>query len=277
MFADDTKMHVPITDNVTSTDCLQECINLLSAWSSKWQLSFNEAKCHVLTIQNRTQHHMHDYTFNNTILEHTEAEKDLGILVDCTLNFKQHIDNICSKANKVLGMIKHNFTFFSPKVISLLYKSLVRPILEYGACIWSPEAAYLEAQLEQVQHRATKLIPEISHLPYEQRLQCLNIPSLSFRRTREDVIQVYKLLNHLYTIDHTHLLSLSNLPTRNNGLKLKKEYCNTSHRQAFFTQRVVNAWNSLPSAVVLAPTLDSFKNRLEHHWADKMFEERFTL
>ena len=172
-------------------------------------------------------------------------------------------------------MIKHNFYTFTPKVVCLLYKSLVRPILEYGSCVWSPNLAYLQAQLEQVQHRATKLIPELAVKPYEERLKLLKLPSLSYRRAREDMIQVYKLLHHLYNIDPSLLLTLSKSHTRSNGLKLDKKHCNTSLRLSFFTQRVVNRWNSLPSIVVMAPSLDSFKTRLDSHWEDRKYDEVF--
>ena len=274
MFADDTKVYTPIHHTLSSTQSLQTSLDHLHNWSKKWELSFNESKCHILTVQKQNSHN-HNYTFGSNTLEHVITEKDLGITVDSTLIFKVHVQNISSKANQIVGMIKHNFYTFTPKVVCLLYKSLNRPTLEYGSCVWSPNLAYLQAQLEQVQHRATKLIPELAVKPYEERLKLLKLPSLSYRRAREDMIQVYKLLHHLYNIDPSLLLTLSKSHTRSNGLKLDKKHCNTSLRLSFFTQRVVNRWNSLPSVVVMAPSLDSFKNRLDNHWEDKKYDEVF--
>ena len=50
---------------------------------------------------------------------------------------------------------------------------------------------------------------------------------------------------------------------RGHSLKLQKAYCRTSVRQHFFAERVVNEWNALPEAVVSAPSLNCFKERLK--------------
>ena len=72
------------------------------------------------------------------ILENTSKEKDLGVFLTDDLKWKTHIDYACSKANKKLGVIKHTFKHLDVNSMKLLYTSLVRPILEYAAPIWSP-------------------------------------------------------------------------------------------------------------------------------------------
>ena len=73
-----------------------------------------------------------------------------------------------------------------------LYKSLVRPKLEYCIQSWNPSLIKDIELLEQVQHRATKLIPEISHLSYHERLKHLNLSTLELRRHRGDLIETFK-------------------------------------------------------------------------------------
>ena len=62
--------------------------------------------------------------------------------------------------------------------------------------------------LEKVQRRATKLIPTLRNLPYPERLQSLNLPSLSYRRNRMDLIMAYKILNDLVVVDKDYFLQL---------------------------------------------------------------------
>ena len=81
-----------------------------------------------------------------------------------------------------------------------LYLHLVRP-LEYAVQVWSPKLLKDVDKLEKVQRRATKLVPEISDLPYETRLQILGLPSLKERRIRGDMIEVFKILNGFENID----------------------------------------------------------------------------
>ena len=80
----------------------------------------------------------------------------------------------------------------------LLYKALVRPHLEYACSVWNPYKKKMIEELENVQRRATKLVPGLSNLPYEERLKKLDLPTLKFRRMRGDMIEVYKITSGKY-------------------------------------------------------------------------------
>ena len=62
--------------------------------------------------------------------------------------------------------------------------------------------------LENVQRRATKLIPTLRNLSYPERLQSLNLPSLSYCRNRMDLIMAYKILNDLVVVNKDYFLQL---------------------------------------------------------------------
>ena len=87
----------------------------------------------------------------------------------------------------MLGLIRKTFTLNNKTTVPRLFTTMVRPHLEYGNVIWHPRYRD-KLEVEKVQRRATKLIPNISHLPYEDRLKVLNLPSLDFRRRRGDVM-----------------------------------------------------------------------------------------
>ena len=72
-------------------------------------------------------------------------------------------------------MIKGCFKFNNKDAIVLLYSSLIRPILEYGAVIWHPYLRKDILNIEYVQKRFTKLIPQVNHLPYQNRLKLLKL------------------------------------------------------------------------------------------------------
>ena len=73
--------------------------------------------------------------------------------------------------------------------IQLRHNYIIRPHLEYCVSIWNPYLAKSTDKLEQIQQRATKLVPEIAHLPYEARLQHLNLYSLYCWTQRGDLIR----------------------------------------------------------------------------------------
>jgi hypothetical protein len=104
----------------------------------------------------------------------------------------------------------------------------------------------------------------LSGYSYEDRLMLLDLPSLVYRRYRGDAIEVYKYLRDVYKVDSSSLLPLTaETKTRGHGFKLLKRHCRSELRSDFFSMRVVNLWNSLPDNVVTAPTLNTFKNRID--------------
>ena len=121
--------------------------------------------------------------------------------------------------------------------------------------------------LERVQRPATKCLCSLSNLFYEEWLGRLDIYSLFCRRQRGDLIEAFKILNRCYDIEPTAFFTINNSSTtRGHQFKLFKEHSRLLIRQHFFTNRVVNLWNSLPSSIVLAPTVAAFKQRLDDFW-----------
>ena len=90
-------------------------------------------------------------------------------------------------------MIKRNFTDRSEETILSLYKSLVRPHLEFCTPVWSPHLVKGSKLIEDVQRRATKLGQGIEHWKYESRLAYLRLPRLDMRRVRCDLIDTFKI------------------------------------------------------------------------------------
>ena len=151
---------------------------------------------------------------SRTLLSTTSLEKDLGVLVDNELNFESHIDHVIKKSSSKKAQILRNFDFRSKKVLVPLFKTLVRPIIEYANCVWDPSLKSQINLLEGVQRKFTRHILEVKKLPYEQRLKKLELPSLEFRRFRGDLIQVYKVAHGLYDRPSVESLFQFNQSTR---------------------------------------------------------------
>ena len=105
---------------------------------------------------------------------------------------------------------------------AVLYTSLVRPTLEYANAAWTPILRRDQILLENVQRRATKLIPELRDRDYEDRLRTLKLPSLYYRRARGDMIDAYKFTHSIYKTEQEPLQRETNTTTRGHSYKLKK-------------------------------------------------------
>ncbi|VDI02538.1 Hypothetical predicted protein, partial [Mytilus galloprovincialis] len=147
-----------------------------------------------------------------------------------------------------------------------LYVALVRPHVEYGNTIWYPHLKKDINAVEKVQMRATKLIPDIRHLSYEDRLKVLKLPSLTHRRRRGDMIQAFKILKGFEDISYERFFTVISTNTRGHNWKLAKPRCNTSFRLRHFSQRIINDWNNLPVEVISSKTVEAFKISIDRHW-----------
>ena len=98
----------------------------------------------------------------------------------------------------MLGIIKRNFRGLHYDAFLMLYKAMVRSQLEYANSVWNPYHVQEIKALEQVQMRATKILPSLKNKPYEERLKILKLPTLKFRRQRGDMIETYKILAGKY-------------------------------------------------------------------------------
>jgi hypothetical protein len=268
LYADDTKLYKYVKHENDAIK-LQEDLNNISVWINDWLLSLNIEKCKVISIgRNATidfQYKIDDYE-----LEKLYEIKDLGVTFDSKLKFTAHINDKVNKAFSVLGVINRNFKYMERNTFIMLYKSMVRPHLEYANLVWHPYRKDEINKLEKVQRRATKLVSSLKTLSYENRLKKLNLPTLSFRRLRGDMIEVYKIVTGKYGKNNSlELKSSSNVNTRGNQYKLYQSQSRLDIRKFFFTNRVVAAWNSLPDYVVAVNSTVLFKKHLDKFWSNQ--------
>ena len=270
MFADDTKVYRPIQ---TPDDCrkLQEDLKSLEEWSSDWLLKFNASKCRVMHCgsgNGRASYVMLNAEGNEAHLEKTTLEKDLGVTISDNLKPTSHCTKAANKATSALRLLKKTFSNLNVRNFPVLYKTYVRPHLEYCLQAVGPFMRQDVEALEKVQRRATKLVAQVRELPYEERLRKLQLPSVKDRALRGDLIETYKILTMKLEVDPSVFFEVEEeSKTRGHALKLKKRRSVSWLRSNFFSNRVVTVWNKLPCEVVQAETINQFKNRLDQHWA----------
>ena len=274
IFADDTKVYKSINDT-SDNICLQSAIDEMFLWTQNWLLKFNKDKCKILHLGRNNPHHKYSIGAENdkVILETTDLEKDLGVHIDPNLDFKSHIKTIVKKASFLSYKILKNFTFRDSNILVPLFKTLIRPILEYGNTVWYNGLRKCKDKIENVQRKLTKHIKGLRDTPYEDRLKIIKLPSMEYRQIRGDLIQVFKIAHNYYDpITTKSLFEFSdNQRLRGHNFKIIKQRANKSKYSHFFTNRIVNRWNKLPSSIVNASSINNFKNQLDAHYKNIMY------
>ena len=245
LFADASKLYAEVP-SFEEHKMLQEDLNKCDEWATQWGMEFHPKKCKVLHFGK----HNPGYTYHLGGISITpyEEEKDLGIHITSNLRWDLHITECIKKANRMIGMIKRTFSYMNKDMFNALYKTFVRPMLEYAPQVWNPHIARNIEALEKVQRRATKIVPGLKDLPYENRLQALKLFPLKDRRLRGDMIATYQMMNGLMDVNYHKLIPINdvtNIITRSHSQQLKGKKCNNMWRKNLFTQRRVLSWNEL--------------------------------
>ena len=135
MFADDTKLYSTVASPLAASR-VQSDLDALVDWSDDWQLPFNEGKCKVMHLGRRNPNRQ--YAMRDSELSVVQVEKDLGVHIDSELKFREHAAAAVAKATQMLAVMRRSFALIDECTLPLLYKTLVRPHLEFGNLVMGP-------------------------------------------------------------------------------------------------------------------------------------------
>ena len=259
-FADDAKLFGPVS-NTTEVERLRKDLLTLCEWTEDWMMMFNTEKSKVVHFGANNPRVA--YSIENKVLDGSEEERDLGVIVQSNLKVSSQCAKVVKTANKILGLIKRTFVTRDVNTIRSLYKSLVRPHLEYCVQAWRPWLKKDIELIEGVQHRATKIITGFNNLSYEQRLAAIGLTTLETRRLRGDLIEVFKIIKGCDKVDYQKFFQLSTSQLRGHTYKLYKIRVLTNIGKFAFSNRVVDYWNKLPEDVVSCSNVNSFKGKID--------------
>ena len=262
LLADDTKTYQRI-ERESQQECqaeLQERVDNIAQWAEEWKMEINPAKSKIMHLGKNNPGLL--YYINGAEIKSVTVEKDIGFWITDDLSTKTHVNKARGKALGEISRIKRNFSYIDKRAFCVLYNQRIRPHLDYGMTACPPESAADAKLLDRVQAKATALVQGLKGLNAEERRKKLGLMTLEDRRERGDLIEVYKILKGLTRIDPAEFWEVREA---RNGVRLVKELAANGKKQrhGFFSYRIIQKWNLLPLEVKTAPSLESFKNRLD--------------
>jgi len=261
LFADDTIMYLTVSGD-SDAEVLQQDLNSLAEWEDKWKMSFHPDKCSVLRITRNKSTKIFNYKLRGHILNTETDSKYLGVTINNKLQWNNHIDNMCNKANSSIGFLRRNLQIPQPHIKAAAYTTLVRPQLEYSASVWDPHTKEKQRQIEMVQRRAARFVCNnySRKASVTAMLEKLGWRSLLQRRADIRLVMFYKCIHGLIAVSITSSLERQTRPSRHShpmSSPLPTE--TTTYLQQSFLPRTIVQWNSLPPAIAMTPSLDAFK------------------
>ena len=247
---------------------MQSEITKISQWFKQNHLKLNETKtqysiCGSRNNLRRIKSADHSIIINNHKISPSQNAKYLGITIDNTIKWTNHIKSLSTKISQTLGRIR-SFSYFLPfKIKKMVYNALLLPHFNYCSTIWSSTSESNLNLLQKLLNRACRSALQIKDLRtntllLHKRLQWLPIKQLLKFNT---ACEMYKCINNItnYNITFPPLVNnVHHYPTRNNSSFFIPQ--TTSHLPTTaFNIKGPTLWNSLSNELKNSPTLPIFK------------------
>ena len=204
IFADDTSLFSKVEDKNCSTVELNNDLKIISNWAFHWKMLFNPDpnKQAAAILFSKKQHEKDNYpllNFNGDKVQTAISQKHLGLVLDSKLDFNEHISNKIDKCNKRTGIMKKLSLFLSRKTLLTIYKSFVRPNLDYADIIYDkPFNESFKTKIEMIQYRSVLVIARaIKGTSRERLYQEIGLESLAGRIWSRKIFFFHTIVNGL--------------------------------------------------------------------------------
>lgn len=296
MFADDTLVYnascVGHRLRPDGTTCcpLQADTDNLSRWAKSSGTMFNTSKSSsMLLTRCRATSSSSEPTrlcMDDLSVPEASSVRHLGVTLTPTLSWSAHIQNVVRSVGWKVSLLKRLAfgTRISLPVLSMLYKTLVRPCFEYAGCVWDGCSSGDAILLERIQLSLARAFLAVhlgsdtsSTFSKRHLLLLLGWPTLGWRRRQQKLIHFWLLKNGVGPPSLSAKLPASASDRCSYNLRSLHSsavpLCSTSSHLSAFLPSTCIIWNSLPVSVVSAKSVSSFSCRLEHH----LHADKFTL
>ncbi len=288
LFADDCIVYRTIKTMQDQIN-LQKDLDALKKWADTWGMRFNASKCQVMRISRSRTPYERYYKLCNEILDQVDKTKYLGVTISDELSWSPHIENITSKANKVLGILRRNLKHCPTNLKETAYLTMVRSILEYACAVWDPHLQKDINLIERVQRKAARFVKgdyrvylkeEQEYVSVSKMIADLKWKDLADRRRDTRLTLLYKIVHNHVNIepDETLVPRHNQYPDRDRQMPARYDrtatgcankqnfeqirYDINSYRYSFYPRTVLD-WNLLPESTVSTNSVLAFKGKLK--------------
>jgi hypothetical protein len=286
LFADDTSLMEILNNYNESYARLNRDLDRLALWADRWLITFNAAKTVYLKVSRKIhQAPKPVLKLGGVTIKEVQTHKHLGLTFNETLTWNDHIEKLAIKAAQCVGLLKRISRDVPRECLETLYKSMVRPLLEYGSVIYDGSAECHLQRLENVQRQAALTCTgAYKHTKHENLLNELGWPPLSNRRKQQRLNTMFKIQKGLappYLTDMCPPLTKDRTPYNlRSGCNITTPQSKTTVFQKSFFPQSIDDWNKLDAGIRSAKTIETFKennkkkckfkvNRLYHQYPSK--------
>ena len=269
LFADDTSLFSVVKNVDASNIDLNNDLKKIGVWAFQWKMNFNpdptkQAQELIFSSKGLTINHP-PLLLNENVVPQISLQKHLGMFLNSKLNFSEHLKNIFQKNNKTIGLLRKLQTLLPRAPLITIYKSFIRPHLDYGDMIYDQTFNMsFQQKMETIQYNAALAITgAIRGSSREKVFQELGLETLQQRHWYRKLCCFYKILKsqspkYLYSIIPMHNMSYrtrqcNKIP----AINVKHDF----FKNTFFPSTIIE-WNKLDWKIKNSESIETFKKRV---------------
>ena len=264
LFADDTALYCSAKSSSDLQQMLNEDLASVAKWLNDHKLTLNVAKSKFMIIgssQRLKSVGKFSLQICDEFLDKTDCYKYLGVIINETLSWGDHVDYISTKVNQRLGILRRIRHLLPIHTRELYVKSMILPLLDYSDIVWGDKHnKTLMAKVQLLQGKAAKLIlDKAKHSSATEAINELDWLVLSERRRQHRLSFVFKCMHGLidWNFNFTHLRETHPYNTRHkDDVLLPKSRCQWGQQR--LTYQAIQEWNGLPVSTRNSNSLDLF-------------------
>ena len=276
MYADDTNVTVS-SNNVSNLEGqLNHELDNINEWLKANRLSINQTKTEFMIISSR--HCLLNIEREPTVslgdvpLSRVQTKKCLGLIIDEHLGWSPHIDLVIKKACNGLKALRRCRSFVPRETLLGIYNSLVRPYFDYCASVWGKCDKGLRDKIQILQNQGAKILTRASYdSSSTEALKLAGWSPLEQNRLIQEALMMFKIYNQLAPDYLSDMFIRSNerhnYSLRNSDTNFILPFPHTEAGKRRFSYHGAHLWNSLPSDIKAAPSIDSFKDRINKYFS----------
>jgi hypothetical protein len=267
LFADDTSLMDVIDNYIVSYAKLNRDLNRLATWATKWMVTFNAKKTVYLQVSRKLNPAPKPILrLNGVVINEVQTHKHLGLTFNNTLTWTDHISQLVTKASRCIGLLRRIGRDVPRQCLELLYKSMIRPIMEYADVIFDGSSDTSLKRLEDTQRQAALACTgAYKHTRHDNLLEELGWSPLATRRRHHRMNLMFKIQ---HGITPPYLTELCPPLTRDRteynlrtGMNITiPAQRTTTYHKSFFPQSI-NDWNNMDIQTRNSPSIENFKDK----------------
>ena len=272
LYADDCNCFFEFTSATINANIVNNEMEKLSKWFQCNKLSFNATKTKYMILPNKNLQVNNVIKIGDQPLSEVSEASFLGVTIDHQFTWKLHINIVCKKISKCIGILKKVKRSLPISTMRLLYNTLVLPYLQYCLVVWGSAYNSYMTPLFILQKKALKIcynLPQYTPtITLFRTYKCLSVFQLYYIYVAIFMFKYHNQMlpcifrNYFQTNHSTHSYS-----TRNSHLyKIPKFISKKTQRSVTYFS--VKFWNSLPSEIINSTSLPIFKSRIKKYISD---------